>query len=42
MVTTVQIQEDTRDELRKYKAEHGITYDEAVSKLLYDAGWFDE
>lgn len=42
MVTTVQIEEDTRDELRKYKAEHGITYDEAVQKLLYDTGWFDE
>lgn len=42
MVTTVQLREDTRDELRKYKAKHGLTYDEAVSKLLDEVGWFDE
>lgn len=42
MVTTVQLGEDTRDELRKYKAEHGLTYDEAVQKLLADTGWFGE
>lgn len=42
MVTTIQLDEDTRDELRKYKAEYGFTYDEAIEKLLADSGWFDE
>lgn len=42
MVTTIELQEDTRDELRVYKAEHGLTYNEAVEKLLAEAGWFDE
>lgn len=42
MPTTVQLDEDTRDELRRYKAEHGLTYDEAVNKLLMESGWFDE
>lgn len=35
----VQLDEDTRDELRKYKAEHGDTYDEAIRRLLDEAGW---
>lgn len=42
MVTSVQLEEDTRDELRRYKAEYGLTYNEAVEKLLAEAGWFDE
>ncbi len=32
---------DTMAELRKYKAEHGLTYDEAVRKLLKEAGWIN-
>ena len=42
MTTSIQLDEDTRDELRKYKAEYGLTYDEALNKLLYETGWFDE
>ena len=42
MTTSIQLDEDTRDELRKYKAGHGLTYDEALNKLLYETGWFDE
>lgn len=42
MTTSIQIDDDTRDELRKYKAEHGLTYTEAIQKLLNDVGWFDE
>lgn len=38
----VSIDDDTRDELRKYKAEHGETYTEAVDRLLAEAGWGDE
>ena len=38
----VSIDDDTRDELRKYKAEHGDTYSEAVERLLSDSGWFNE
>lgn len=30
---------ETMKELRKYKAEHGLTYDGAVRKLLEDSGW---
>lgn len=30
----VQIDDDARDELRKYKAEYGDTYTEAVWRLL--------
>jgi len=38
----VQIDDATRDELRKYKAEHGDTYDEAVTRLLVSSGWYDD
>lgn len=38
----VSIDDDTRDELRKYKAEHGDTYSEAVDRLLGEVGWDDE
>jgi len=38
----VQIDDSTRDELRKYKAEYGDTYDEAVNRLLVSSGWYDE
>lgn len=42
MVTTIEVHEDTRDELRKYKAEHGLTYNEALEKLLAESGWYDD
>lgn len=38
----VSIDDDTRDELRRYKAEHGDTYTEAVDRLLDEVGWGDE
>ena len=38
----VSIDDDTRDELRKYKAEHGDTYTEAIERLLESDGWADE
>lgn len=38
----IQIDDATRDELRKYKAENGDTYDEAVNRLLVASGWSDE
>jgi len=34
MKTTIQLSEDTRDRLRVFKAEHGLSYDEAVTKLM--------
>ncbi|RBI58322.1 hypothetical protein DMJ13_27380 [halophilic archaeon] len=36
---TVKLSKSMRDELRRYKAEHGITYSEAVERLLDTAGW---
>jgi hypothetical protein len=38
----VNLPDETRDELRKYKAEYGDTYGEAVERLLQDSGWYDE
>lgn len=32
--TSITLDADARDELRKYKAEHGDTYTEAVWRLL--------
>lgn len=38
--TTIEVDEAIRDELRRYKAQDGDTYDEAISKLLTQAsGW---
>lgn len=31
--------EDVRDELRSYKADHGLTYDEAIIELLEVSDW---
>lgn len=38
----VKLDDETRNELRRYKAQDGLTYDEAVTELLKSAGWFDE
>jgi len=38
----VSIDDETRDELRRYKAEYGDTYTEAVERLLENEGWNDE
>lgn len=35
--TTIEIDESTRDQLRQYKARHGLTYDGALLKLFDDA-----
>lgn len=40
--TTIEIDEAVRDELRRYKAEHGETYDGAIQKLLQNDGWYDD
>jgi hypothetical protein len=37
----VDIPDDVRDELRKYKAQDGQTYGEAVDELLKESGWYD-
>lgn len=38
----VKIDDSTRDELRKYKAQNGDTYTEAIERLLESGGWYDE
>jgi len=38
----VSIDDDTRNELRRYKAENGDTYSEAVERLLQESGWYNE
>ena len=35
--TTVEVGDGVRDELRSYKADYGLTYDEAITRLLNDA-----
>lgn len=40
--TTIELDEDVRDELRRYKAQDGQTYDEAIIELLEAVGWLDE
>lgn len=34
--------DEVRDDLRRYKAEYGDTYGQAVRRLLATAGWIDE
>jgi hypothetical protein len=38
----VNMPDEIRDELRKYKAEHGDTYGEAVDRLLKNTGWYND
>jgi len=38
----VSIPDETRDELRKYKAQNGQTYGEAIDELLGESGWYNE
>lgn len=38
----VRMSDEARDELRRYKAEHGDTYTEAIERLLRETGWCDE
>jgi hypothetical protein len=39
--TSINIDEEVRDELRRYKADDGLTYDEAVVRLLSETGWLN-
>lgn len=38
----VNIDDETRDKLRRYKAQDGLTYTEAIERLLEKEGWSDE
>jgi len=40
--THIEITTERRGELRVYKAQEGLTYDEALAQLLEEAGWYDE
>ena len=40
--TSISVKEPIRDELRRYKAEDGLTYDEAIARLLECADWIDD
>jgi hypothetical protein len=40
--TSITVYEEIRDELRRYKAQDGLTYDEAIARLLEEAGWIDD
>lgn len=40
--TSITIYEEVRDELRRYKAQDGHTYDEAIARLLEEASWIDD
>ena len=35
----VKLDDETRNELRRYKAEYGMTYSEAIDQLLDNDGW---
>lgn len=37
----LQVDDDTRDELRKFKAQDGLTYSEAIERLLDRDGWYE-
>lgn len=39
--THVEITTERRDELRIYKAQDGLTYDEAIAELLEEVGYYD-
>lgn len=39
--TTITVKKAVRDELRRFKAEDGQTYDEAIITLLIANGWID-
>jgi hypothetical protein len=39
--THVEIGEETRNRLRRYKSVDGLTYDEAINELLDGAEWVD-
>lgn len=40
--TSISVKKPIRNELRRYKADDGLTYDEAIARLLEHAGWVDD
>jgi hypothetical protein len=40
--TSITVETSVRDELRRYKAQDGLTYDEAIAQLLADTGWIED
>jgi hypothetical protein len=40
--TSISVKEPVRDELRRYKADDGLTYDEAIARLLEQVGWIED
>lgn len=40
--TSISVKKPVRDELRRYKADDGLTYDEAIARLLEQADWIDD
>jgi hypothetical protein len=39
--TTITVKKAIRNELRRFKAQDGLTYDEAIARLLAEEGWID-
>lgn len=40
--TSININESVRDELRRYKAQDGYTYDQAIANLLAEVDWIED
>lgn len=40
--TSITVRNRVRDELRRYKAQDGLSYDEAIAQLLEGVGWIDD
>ena len=36
------VKENVCDEFRRYKAEDGLTYDEAIGRLLAEVDWIED
>jgi hypothetical protein len=39
--TTITVKKAVRNELRRFKAQDGLTYDEAITQLLVDVDWIE-
>jgi hypothetical protein len=39
--TSITVKEAVRNELRRFKAEDGLTYDEAIVRLLDEVDWLE-
>jgi len=39
--TSITVKEAVRNELRRFKAEYGLTYDEAIVRLLDEVDWLE-